>query len=624
MNKPQYSLYTIDYPPARGGVAMYLFGLAGASEGGILVHADAGRWFWRLWPKWLPLLWRFWQERSSGTDLLLSHVFPLGTAAWLSRLAGGPEYVLIFHGLDLRNVRTGWKRFLLKQICKRAKTLVVNSESTKRDLLARIGEGEWDIRVLYPALSTAFLNTSSSLAAKQLPRGTSGGRRASVLLRSEDASQSASLRSGDVFSQNSNERAVVLSVARLVPRKGIDVAIRAMKGVDAEYVVLGDGEDRGRLERIAREEDVNVRFLGAVSDEEKEEWLRRADLFLLPVRDEGDDVEGFGIVFLEAAAHSVPVIAGRSGGAVEAVDDKKTGILVDPKSVEEVRSAIVGLLNDAKRRKEMGEAGREWVKRFSWEGNWRMLAPSHVTPRTPLGATRSVSVSVVIPCYNHASILRRTLRGLLCQTRPVDEIVVVDDGSVDNPKVVVEEFADWLPIRYIRLDKNSGAPIARNRGADETTGDLILFLDADAELYPQAIEKMEKELRTRPDVDFVFSDFLWGRKAFHGMRFSEGELKKRNYIHTSSLLRRNAFPGFDPSLTKLQDWDLWLTMADQGSKGAWIHEILYRIEPRREGGMSRWIPRFVYQLPWNMVGWIPAEVKKYQMAEDVVRKKHGI
>jgi len=233
------------------------------------------------------------------------------------------------------------------------------------------------------------------------------------------------------------------------------------------------------------------------------------------------------------------------------------------------------------------------------------------------------AIAVIIPCYNHARILERTLRAVLAQTLQPAEIVVVDDGSMDHPESVIKWIANPR-IRFIRFDQNRGAPAARNEGARGTTSPFMVFLDADAELVPDALQTMLAALDQHPGADFAYSNFYWGTKLFHGKPFDVDELQKRNFIHTSSLIRRKAFPGFDESLKKLQDWDLWLTMAERGSKGTWIDRVLYTVEPRHEG-MSRWLPKIMYLLPWKQVGLKkPKEVERYEAAEAIVRKKHGI
>lgn len=232
-------------------------------------------------------------------------------------------------------------------------------------------------------------------------------------------------------------------------------------------------------------------------------------------------------------------------------------------------------------------------------------------------------ISVVIPCYNHAKDLRRTLESLVKQTRQVKEIVVVDDFSNDDPESVVKLFEGRLPISFLRLRHNHGAPYARNEGSRLTSAPYIIFLDADAELVPDALESFATTLDQHPECDFAYSSFWWGKKRFPGRPFDTEALKSRNYITTSTLIRRSAFPGFDETLKKFQDWDLWLTMASSGSKGVWIDRELFRITPRKEG-MSRWLPKIAHRIPWSLLGFTPREIAKYREAETVIRKKHGL
>ncbi|MFH1620684.1 MAG: glycosyltransferase family A protein [Patescibacteria group bacterium] len=243
-------------------------------------------------------------------------------------------------------------------------------------------------------------------------------------------------------------------------------------------------------------------------------------------------------------------------------------------------------------------------------------------------------IAVVIPCYNHADILRRTIENIFKQTLLPFEIVVIDDGSDDDPESKINEVekkitnvnsknTENLKIKFIKLDKNHGAPYARNLGAKMASAPLILFLDADAELEPNALQEFAEALENHPEADFSYSNFFWGNKRFRGRDFDVKALKHCNYIHTSSLLRRSAFPGFDETLKKFQDWDLWLTMAEKGSKGIWIDKELFRIEPRKQG-MSRWLPRVAYWIPWRLIGYQPKEIGRYRKAEEIVRKKHEI
>jgi phosphatidylinositol alpha-1,6-mannosyltransferase len=171
-------------------------------------------------------------------------------------------------------------------------------------------------------------------------------------------------------------RPTVVTVARLADRyKGHDVLARSLQLVrervpDVEWVVIGDGPLRRELEELCRSAGVAdcARFLGAVSDEERNEWLARADLLAMPSRlpGAGKAGDGFGIVYLEAGAYGKPVLAGNVGGAVDAVIDGETGLLVDPTDHRAVGSAIVRLLLDHELAARLGQGGAERARAFAW------------------------------------------------------------------------------------------------------------------------------------------------------------------------------------------------------------------------------------------------------------------
>ncbi len=172
-------------------------------------------------------------------------------------------------------------------------------------------------------------------------------------------------------------RPVVVCVSRLVPRKGQDVLIRAMGRIrcrveEAALVIVGDGPYRPTLERMAAElaPPGSVVFTGAVSEEELPRYYRLGDVFAMPCRTRlaGLEVEGWGNVFIEAAACARPVVVGDSGGARESLLPGETGLLVDGRNVEEVADAVATLLADRALAERMGRAGRARVERaFTWE-----------------------------------------------------------------------------------------------------------------------------------------------------------------------------------------------------------------------------------------------------------------
>jgi phosphatidylinositol alpha-1,6-mannosyltransferase len=135
-------------------------------------------------------------------------------------------------------------------------------------------------------------------------------------------------------------------------------------------VVAGGGPLKPSLEQQVSDSGLDdaVRFVGRIPDSEREHWLERAHVFAMPSRvpDEGTGGEGFGIVYLEAASHGLPVVAGDVAGARDAVANGETGILVDPADHVAVAGAISELLLDPARAAELGRAGAERARRFSW------------------------------------------------------------------------------------------------------------------------------------------------------------------------------------------------------------------------------------------------------------------
>jgi phosphatidylinositol alpha-1,6-mannosyltransferase len=169
---------------------------------------------------------------------------------------------------------------------------------------------------------------------------------------------------------------LIVSISRLVPRKGFDTAIRAAATLrrsrpDLVLAVAGGGRDLERLRRLAAALDAPVRFLGRVSNDDLPRLYGCADLYTMACRNRwgGLEQEGFGIVFVEAAACGIPQVAGDSGGAAEAVADGETGVVVGrPEDHREVARAFEALLDDPVRRRAMGVAARDRaVSMFSYD-----------------------------------------------------------------------------------------------------------------------------------------------------------------------------------------------------------------------------------------------------------------
>jgi len=272
-----------------------------------------------------------------------ARALPEGVGAMLCRLLGGPRYVCWAHGEDLA-LADGSREYtwLTKLVYRHADAALANSRNTA-DMLANLGTPREKIRLVYPAVDPDRFHPGVDGSAI---RARYAGR----------------------------DDIMLLSVGRLQRRKGHDVAILAMASLRHElprlrYVIAGDGDERPRLEQLVKDEGLGDRvfFAGAISDDELPAHYAACDIFLLPNRIDNGDVEGFGIVFLEAAASGKPVIAGNSGGVPEAVERDSTGLLVDGACVAEVAEAIRRLAFSEAERQRLGAAGRVRARdRFSW------------------------------------------------------------------------------------------------------------------------------------------------------------------------------------------------------------------------------------------------------------------
>ncbi|MFA6410616.1 MAG: glycosyltransferase family A protein [Candidatus Buchananbacteria bacterium] len=222
-------------------------------------------------------------------------------------------------------------------------------------------------------------------------------------------------------------------------------------------------------------------------------------------------------------------------------------------------------------------------------------------------------ISVVIPVYNAQKTLEKCLQSIFNQTFKDFEIIAVNDGSTDQSQKILENHQ--AKIKIIN-QKNQGAPAARNAGARQATGSYLIFCDADIFMQPNMLESMWQTLNAHPQSSFCYSDFKFGWKVFKLWPFDKEKLKKMPYIHTTSLIRKQDFPGFDENLKRFQDWDLWLTMSEQGKSGWYLPKTLFTVFA--SGTISQWFPKSFYNFPWLK------RVKQYQVAEKIIKQKHNL
>jgi phosphatidylinositol alpha-1,6-mannosyltransferase len=300
---------------------------------------------------------------------------PEGVMGLAIQCLTGRPYVCYVHGEDVTGATTSRELHLLaRQVLGRASLVIANSRNTERILL-----GDWRLPservvVLHPGVDIERFAPAS-----------------------RDAGVRASLGWGN--------RPVMLTVGRLQKRKGHDMLIRALPAVrralpDVLYAILGEGEERPALEQLVEEVGVreSVQFLGETDDQTLVRAYQQCDLFVLPNRQVGVDIEGFGMVLLEAQACGRPVLAGASGGTAETMRVPETGRIVNCDGPHKLAAILTDLLTQPSLLDQMGAAGRAWVaEQFDWRALTRQaerLFFGHAAPQPQ--PVESLAAEVVI------------------------------------------------------------------------------------------------------------------------------------------------------------------------------------------------------------------------------------
>ncbi len=359
-------IVTNDFPPRQGGIQSFVYELArrlpphqvavytsdhpGAPEfdaeqefpvrrhtSGLLVPTPAAR------RRVLAA-----RQDFGSTSVWFGACAPLGLLAAPLRRAGVRRLVASTHGHEAAWAMLPAARQALRRIGHEVDVVTYLGEYTRRRLAGAFGPRAQLVQ-LTPGVDVGTFTPAVSGEAVRQRHGLSG-------------------------------RPVVVCVSRLVPRKGQDALIRAMPAIlgrvpAAALLIVGGGPYRQKLAELAERTGVTgqVVFSGAVPAAELPEHFAAGDVFAMPCRTRrlGMDVEGLGIVFLEASASGLPVVAGNSGGAPDAVRAGETGLVVDGSDPGAVATAVSGLLADRHRAAAMGAAGRLWTEQ-AWQ--WDALA----------------------------------------------------------------------------------------------------------------------------------------------------------------------------------------------------------------------------------------------------------
>ena len=361
-------LVTNDFPPRRGGIQTYLEGFVGELDpealtvycssppGGGAADYDAEQpWTTIRYPGtvMLPIpsvrreMQRIIREQSIEA-VWFGASTPLGLMANAAKAAGAGKVISTTHGHEVGWARVPAGRLALRKIFHDADVVTYLTKATLRRLRPLIG----DTRIM------------------RLPGGISP----------EDFAFSASWRQKLRKRYGIGDDPTVVCISRLVERKGQDTLIRVWPRVlaacpQAKLVIVGKGPYQGDLRKMAQESPAaaSIVFTGEAPFEELAAHYSLGDVFAMPCRTRaaGMDLEGLGIVYLEAYAAGLPVVAGDSGGAPEAVLNGKTGVVCSGHRPEAVASALAYMLGNPSRAKEMGRAGLAWVDE-AWR--WSTLA----------------------------------------------------------------------------------------------------------------------------------------------------------------------------------------------------------------------------------------------------------
>jgi phosphatidylinositol alpha-1,6-mannosyltransferase len=361
-------IVTLEYPPQVGGIANYIFNLSShLPTQEVVIYApehkqqtefdNKNNWktyrlnpYWNfIWPRWLRMFFQISAlvEAEKIEMLYINHVLPVGYVAYLIQKLKKVPYILFLHGTDIEMAVTNQsKRKKFIKLVRAAQSVVVNSEFLKNKLQTVV-ENLVDVKVIYPCPSDKFFDTTMV-----------------------DQSEIDLLRSRLAL----NGKKVIITVARMVEGKGYPHLVNSLSEIlkkipNIVWLVVGDGPKNKEVFEMVQKKSLQnvVRFLGSVERSELIKYYHLADLFVLLTHKDENHEEGWGTVFLEAAACGLPVVAGRVGGVEEAVLDEQTGLIVDTYQTQNVVSAIVRLLSDQELAKKFAQAGQERVlNNFRW------------------------------------------------------------------------------------------------------------------------------------------------------------------------------------------------------------------------------------------------------------------
>jgi phosphatidylinositol alpha-1,6-mannosyltransferase len=292
------------------------------------------KYYWRVFNQIRKLV-----KQHKISSMHCGRCLPEGFIGYLFKKVFNIPYVCYIHGEDVEAAATSRElSWIVKKVLANASTLICNSQNTANLILNNWQANSEKVEILNPGCdANLFIPAEKNDEIKK--------------------------------SLGWENKQVLLTVGRLQERKGQDMLIKALPTIKQSnpnvlYAIIGGGEEKQNLEKITTELGLqdNVLFMSEVSDEEMIQAYQQCDIFILPNRTVGQDIEGFGMVLVEAQACAKPVIAGDSGGTAETMIIGETGFIVDCTQTSPISDVIIDLLQDSNKRKSMGSKGRLHVE----------------------------------------------------------------------------------------------------------------------------------------------------------------------------------------------------------------------------------------------------------------------
>lgn len=362
---PKRLIITLDYPPQTGGIASYVLNVAAHLNPAQTIlyapKAEGDREFdaqnpWKvyrlnpylsfIWPRWLALLYHVFVivRLEKITELHVHQALPVGYVAYILKKIKKIPYTVFLHGTDVEYAMRPTKRRKFAKICRAADRIIFNSQFLKLKLESRIDNLPRST-VVYPCPGDFFYAAAPEFEVEKNRRELGlGGKR------------------------------VLLTVSRMVEGKGLPHLVTAVgdlikKIPSLVWVVVGVGPKLASIEKLVQQRGLQsfVRFIGDIPYERLPALYQTADVFALLTHPDTEAEEGWGTVFLEAAASGLPVVAGAAGGALEAVEQGVTGFVVNVYERDKVAEALFFLLTDQAAAVSMGQRARARAFRsFRW------------------------------------------------------------------------------------------------------------------------------------------------------------------------------------------------------------------------------------------------------------------